>query len=330
MTSPTYIPRFIQDRLDEALAREWVRRRRYELVEQRPDGVVVNIRVKQNFELERRILGFGAAMEVLQPARLRPGAPVVIALNMSDLCRDRGIDIDVEALQEELGVPFVPRMMTEWAHQTTGIDIHPGAKIGKHFFIDHGTGVVVGETCVVGDHVKLYQGVTLGAKSFPLDEHRNPIKGIERHPVIRLGIDQPPRQIQIRRQAGIIRHDDCVPGQQQDTACRLRPQIGAQGMHGFQRLGRTAFFLDLLDEHVHERFGPADRSLPSHLPGDGHQFTPGVLPVFQGRDPEALQLVEVLAVGQLAKLDQGRSAGFVFGHGIVLLAMVGLPEMVFS
>lgn len=83
-----------------------------------------------------------------------------------------------------MGVPLIPRMMTEMAHSETGIDIHPGAAIGSHFTIDHGTGVVIGETCVIGNHVKLYQGVTLGAKSFPLDEQGNPIKGIPRHPII--------------------------------------------------------------------------------------------------------------------------------------------------
>lgn len=79
-------------------------------------------------------------------------------------------------------VPLVPRMMTEWAHSRTGIDIHPGAQIGQYFFIDHGTGVVVGETCVIGSHVKLYHGVTLGAKSFQKDESGNIVKGIKRHP----------------------------------------------------------------------------------------------------------------------------------------------------
>ncbi|MBR3843199.1 MAG: serine acetyltransferase, partial [Christensenellaceae bacterium] len=83
-----------------------------------------------------------------------------------------------------LGIPVIPRVMTEYAHQLTGIDIHPGATIGSHFFIDHGTGVVIGETCVIGSHVKLYQGVTLGAKSFELDSDGNPIKGIKRHPNI--------------------------------------------------------------------------------------------------------------------------------------------------
>ena len=79
-------------------------------------------------------------------------------------------------------VPLIPRMMTEWAHSRTGIDIHPGAHIGTHFFIDHGTGVVIGETCVIGSHVKLYHGVTLGAKSFQKDEEGRILKGGKRHP----------------------------------------------------------------------------------------------------------------------------------------------------
>jgi serine O-acetyltransferase len=83
-----------------------------------------------------------------------------------------------------LGVPLIPRMISELAHSATGIDIHPGAQIGPRFFIDHGTGVVIGETCIIGEHVRVYQGVTLGAKSFPSDEHGNPIKGIARHPII--------------------------------------------------------------------------------------------------------------------------------------------------
>ncbi|MCX7710315.1 MAG: serine acetyltransferase [Clostridia bacterium] len=81
-------------------------------------------------------------------------------------------------------VPIIPRIMSEFAHQQTGIDIHPGATIGDYFFIDHGTGVVIGETCTIGRHVKIYQGVTLGAKSFPLDEFGKPIKGVKRHPDI--------------------------------------------------------------------------------------------------------------------------------------------------
>jgi len=83
-----------------------------------------------------------------------------------------------------IGVPFIPRMMTEWAHKETGIDIHPGAKIGRHFFIDHGTGVVVGETCEIGEYVKLYQGVTLGALSFPTDAAGQVIRTSKRHPTL--------------------------------------------------------------------------------------------------------------------------------------------------
>ncbi len=79
-------------------------------------------------------------------------------------------------------LPLIPRMMTEWAHGRTGLDIHPGAQIGSHFFIDHGTGVVIGETCVIGANVKLYHGVTLGARSFQKDERGRIKKGGKRHP----------------------------------------------------------------------------------------------------------------------------------------------------
>ena len=84
----------------------------------------------------------------------------------------------------EKDLPLIPRIMTEWAHSRTGIDIHPGAKIGPHFFIDHGTGVVIGETSQIGARVKLYHGVTLGARSFQKDEHGKIIKGGKRHPTV--------------------------------------------------------------------------------------------------------------------------------------------------
>ena len=84
----------------------------------------------------------------------------------------------------ELQVPLLPRIISEIAHSETGIDIHPAARIGESFFIDHGTGVVIGATCIIGSRVKLYQGVTLGAKSFPKADDGSLIKGIERHPVI--------------------------------------------------------------------------------------------------------------------------------------------------
>jgi serine O-acetyltransferase len=83
-----------------------------------------------------------------------------------------------------MAVPLIPRIMSEHAHSHTGIDIHPGAQIGESFFIDHGTGVVIGETCEIGSNVKIYQGVTLGAKSFPRDANGHPVKGMKRHPSI--------------------------------------------------------------------------------------------------------------------------------------------------
>ena len=85
---------------------------------------------------------------------------------------------------EILGVPLIPRIISEIAHGATGIDIHPGAAIGEHFFMDHGTGIVIGETCTIGANVRIYQGVTLGARSFPLDAQGRPIKGIPRHPIV--------------------------------------------------------------------------------------------------------------------------------------------------
>lgn len=97
------------------------------------------------------------------------------------------VAISIYRLAHELfeqGIPLIPRMMTEYAHSITGIDIHPGARIGRSFFIDHGTGVVIGETCEIGSNVKLYQGVTLGALSFPKDERGKIIRGIKRHPTI--------------------------------------------------------------------------------------------------------------------------------------------------
>lgn len=83
-----------------------------------------------------------------------------------------------------LGVPLIPRIITEMAHSETGIDIHPRAHIGEKFFMDHGTGIVIGGTSIIGNNVKIYQGVTLGAKSFPKDEDGNPVKGIDRHPIV--------------------------------------------------------------------------------------------------------------------------------------------------
>ncbi len=103
------------------------------------------------------------------------------------LCYPGLLAVTVYRLAHELyllNVPLIPRMMTEWAHGETGIDIHPGSQIGNYFFIDHGTGVVIGETCKIGDYVKVYQGVTLGALSFSQDERGQLVRNIKRHPTI--------------------------------------------------------------------------------------------------------------------------------------------------
>lgn len=115
------------------------------------------------------------------------GDPAALSLEEILFSYPSIIAITIHRIAHELyeaGVPIIPRIMSEHAHSLTGIDIHPGAKIGEYFFIDHGTGVVIGETSTIGKNVKIYQGVTIGAKSFPLDENGNPIKGIKRHPDI--------------------------------------------------------------------------------------------------------------------------------------------------
>ncbi len=84
----------------------------------------------------------------------------------------------------KLGIPLIPRIISEYAHDVACIDIHPGAEIGESLFIDHGTGVVIGQTCIIGNHVRLYQGVTLGVKNFEYDENGLPIKGVPRHPIL--------------------------------------------------------------------------------------------------------------------------------------------------
>jgi serine O-acetyltransferase len=113
------------------------------------------------------------------PAAKSPGEAIFCYPSMKAMLHHR---IAHELLV--LGVPLIPRIIAEIAHTETGIDIHPGAQIGPEFFIDHGTGVVIGETSVIGKNVRLYQGVTLGAKSFPLDAEGKPIKDIPRHPLV--------------------------------------------------------------------------------------------------------------------------------------------------
>jgi serine O-acetyltransferase len=115
------------------------------------------------------------------------GDPAASCLDEIIFCYPGLEAVTIHRLAHELyrlGVPLIPRMLSEWSHMQTGIDIHPGAKIGPSFFIDHGTGVVIGETCEIASHVKLYQGVTLGALSFPKDEQGNLLRGAKRHPTI--------------------------------------------------------------------------------------------------------------------------------------------------
>jgi serine O-acetyltransferase len=113
--------------------------------------------------------GDPAAQSTMEVVMSYPGVYAVIVHRIAHVLYQRKI-------------PLIPRIMSEHAHAVTGIDIHPGARIGPGFFIDHGTGVVIGETCTIGSQVKLYQGVTLGALSFEKDADGNPVKGIKRHP----------------------------------------------------------------------------------------------------------------------------------------------------
>ena len=134
-----------------------------------------------------RRLPYVKKLLVLDVQALYEGDPAAVSPDEVLLCYPGLIAISVYRLAHELfllKVPLLPRMMTEYAHEKTGIDIHPGAVIGESFFIDHGTGIVIGETTVIGDRVKIYQGVTLGAKSFHADENGIPVKKIKRHPNI--------------------------------------------------------------------------------------------------------------------------------------------------
>lgn len=137
-------------------------------------------------ELLRRIPEIRAVLEKDVQAAFE-GDPAAKSYHEIIFCYPGLEAISIYRLAHELlllGVPLIPRMMTEHAHSKTGIDIHPGARIGPGFFIDHGTGVVIGETCDIGRNVKLYQGVTLGALSFPRDAAGNIIRGMKRHPTL--------------------------------------------------------------------------------------------------------------------------------------------------
>jgi serine O-acetyltransferase len=119
------------------------------------------------------------------------GDPAATSLDEIIFCYPGLEAITVHRIAHELhraGVPLIPRILGEWSHTRTGIDIHPGARIGPSFFIDHGTGVVIGATCEIAPHVKIYQGVTLGALSFPKDENGNLLRHQKRHPTIEEGV----------------------------------------------------------------------------------------------------------------------------------------------
>lgn len=170
-----------------------------QIAAQLESAIAVSLRIRDDGKPDERLRTEAVAIT----GRLFAGIPAVRALLKTDVEAAYAGDPAARSLEEIVlaypgleavaiqrvahllykeEVPLLPRMMTEWAHSRTGIDIHPGASIGSHFFIDHGTGVVIGETCVIGDRVKLYHGVTLGARSFQKDEHGAIIKGLRRHP----------------------------------------------------------------------------------------------------------------------------------------------------
>ncbi len=130
-------------------------------------------------EMRRLLATDVQAAYVGDPASKSPGETIFCYPSITALTHHR-----IAHELYKLEVDLIPRIIGEMAHSKTGIDIHPGAQIGDHFFIDHGTGTVIGETCIIGSNVRLYQGVTLGAKSFPQDDSGKLIKGIPRHPIV--------------------------------------------------------------------------------------------------------------------------------------------------
>jgi serine O-acetyltransferase len=154
--------------------------------ESRPEVDLEALAQQKAVELLRRLPELRGVLELDVQAAYE-GDPAAKSYHEVIFCYPGLEAVTVYRLAHELtllSVPLVPRMMTEYAHSKTGIDIHPGARIGPGFFIDHGTGVVIGETCDIGRNVKLYQGVTLGALSFPRDSSGNIIRGMKRHPTL--------------------------------------------------------------------------------------------------------------------------------------------------
>ncbi len=179
------------DALHDKLTNQIARALRHELCEESPHLDCEKIAQPKAVELLRRLPDIRMVLEQDVEAAYR-GDPAAHSHHEIIFCYPGLEAITVYRVAHELhllGVPFIPRMMTELAHSKTGIDIHPGATIGPGFFIDHGTGVVIGETCDIGQGVKLYQGVTLGALSFTKDEEGGLVHGsYKRHPTLRDGV----------------------------------------------------------------------------------------------------------------------------------------------
>lgn len=174
------------DGLHDKLTQQVARALRHEYSQETPDADFEAIAQQKTVELLRRLPDLRNILEQDVTAAFE-GDPAAKSYHEIIFCYPGLEAITIYRIAHQLfllGVPLIPRMMTEAAHSKTGIDIHPGARIGPGFFIDHGTGVVIGETCDIGAGVKLYQGVTLGALSFPRDAAGNIIRGMKRHPTL--------------------------------------------------------------------------------------------------------------------------------------------------
>lgn len=174
------------DGLHDKLTQQIGRALRHDYAEENPELDFEAMAQQKTIELLKRLPEIRALLESDVEAAFE-GDPAAKSYHEIIFCYPGLEAITIYRIAHEMlliGVPLVPRMMTEHAHSTTGIDIHPGARIGPGFFIDHGTGVVIGETCDIGNNVKLYQGVTLGALSFPRDAAGNIIRGMKRHPTL--------------------------------------------------------------------------------------------------------------------------------------------------
>jgi serine O-acetyltransferase len=174
------------DALHDTLTEQITRALRHDMCEEAPHVDFEALAQTKTVEFLKRLPAVRETLDADVAAAYK-GDPAARSHHEIIFCYPGLEAITVYRLAHELltlGVPYVPRMMTEYAHSKTGIDIHPGARIGPGFFIDHGTGVVIGETCVIGENVKLYQGVTLGALSFQKDSDGELVRGTKRHPTL--------------------------------------------------------------------------------------------------------------------------------------------------